>query len=134
MRDDLIKIRAVFEEIDKSNLPVTFENFPLGACGDTCEVLAEILREKGHGSFQYKAGILPDGRSHAWLESNSTIVDITADQFDEISDSVYMGPSNYWYQLFEIDQQYEAGYTKSNPSEIGCLSEVHSRVNEILNA
>ena len=134
MREDLVRIRTAFERIDKSNLPVTFNDFPRGSCGDTCEVLAEILRELGHGSSQYKVGCRENGNSHAWLEMNSVIIDITADQFDEISDPVYIGPSNPWYQSFEIQQEHEAGYSRLDARSKAELAGVHSRVKEELNA
>lgn len=134
MRDDLLRIRAAFERMNKSNLPVTFNNFPRGACGDTCEVLAELLRELGYGSFQYVVGCRENGNSHAWLERNSEIIDITADQFDEISDSVYVGPSNAWYQTFEVVQAHEAGYSRLDARSRAELSSVHLRVKEELNA
>ena len=133
MRNYLVRIRAAFERMDKSNLPVTFRNFPRGSCGDTCEVLAEILRELGHGSSQYKVGRRENGNSHAWLEINSVIVDITADQFDEISDPVYIGPSNPWYESFEIQQEHEAGYSRLDTRSRVELEGVHLRVNAELN-
>ena len=134
MRDDLVRIRAAFERMDKSNLPVTFNDFPHGACGDTCEVLAELLRELGHGGFQYKVGRRKNGNSHAWLEINSVIIDITADQFDEISDPVYIGPSNSWYQSFDIQQEHAAGYSRLDTHSKVELAGVHSRVKAELNA
>lgn len=133
MRDDLEKIRIAFEKVDKSNLPVTFRNFPLGACGDTCEVLAEILLELGHGTFQYVAGRCENGNSHAWLQRDSIIVDITADQFDEISEHVYVGPLNDWYRSFEVQQEHEAGYSRLDARSRAELSGVHSRVRAELN-
>ena len=134
MKDDLVKIRAAFERLDKSNLPVTFRNFPCGACGDTCEVLAEILKELGHGTFRYVAGRRENGNSHAWLQCGSIIVDITADQFDEISERVYFGPLNSWYQSFEVQQEHEAGYSRLDADSRAELSGVHSRIKAELNA
>lgn len=128
MRDDLEKIRIAFEKVDKSNLPVTFRNFPLGACGDTCEVLAEILLELGYGTFQYVAGRRENGNSHAWLQRDSVIVDITADQFDEISEHVYVGPLNDWYRSFEVQQEHEAGYSRLDVRSRAELSGVHSKI------
>jgi hypothetical protein len=133
MKDDLVKIRAAFERLDKSNLPVTFRNFPRGACRDTCDVLAEILKELGHGTFQYVAGRRKNGNSHAWLQSDAVIVDITADQFDEISEPVYLGPLNSWYQSFEVQQEHEAGYTRLDAHSRAELSGIHSRIHTELN-
>jgi hypothetical protein len=134
MQNDLVKIRAAFEQMDKTNLPITFRNFPRGACGDTCEVLAEILKEFGHGNFRYVAGRRKNGNCHAWLQCNSVIVDITSDQFDEISDPIYIGPINDWYQSFEVQQEHEAGYSRLDAHSRAELSCVHSRIKSILNA
>lgn len=134
MRDDLEKIRAAFECMDRSNLPITFQEFPRGACGDTCEVLAEILQELGYGSSRYVAGCRENGNSHAWLEWNSIIIDITADQFDEISDPVYMGPSNSFYESFSVQQAHEAGYSRLDARSKAELAGVHARVKGYLNA
>lgn len=134
MKNDLVKIRAAFERLDKTNLPVTFRNFPRGACGDTCEVLAEILKDLGHGTFRYVAGRCENGNSHAWLQYDSVIVDITADQFDEISEPVYLGPLNSWYQSFEVQQEHEAGFSRLDAHSRAELSAVHSRIQAELNA
>ncbi|GJA20887.1 hypothetical protein [Aeromonas caviae] len=134
MKNDLVKIRAAFERLDKTNLPVTFRNFPRGACGDTCEVLAEILKDLGHGTFRYVAGRRENGNSHAWLQYDSVIVDITADQFDEISEPVYLGPLNSWYQSFEVQQEHEAGFSRLDAHSRAELSAVHSRIQAELNA
>ncbi|MDO6528281.1 hypothetical protein Q4519_21820, partial [Motilimonas sp. 1_MG-2023] len=99
-RDDLAKIRAAFETINKESLPITVRDFPYGACGDTCEDLAEVLKELGYGAFSYVAGRRENGNSHAWLDCDSIIIDITADQFVEISEPVYLGPLNSWYKSF----------------------------------
>jgi len=134
IRDDLVKIRAALERMDKPDLPVSLRDFPRGACGDTCEVLAEILKELGHGTFWYVAGCRENGISHAWLQRGSTVVDITADQFDEIHEPVYLGPLNSWYQAFEVRQRHEAGYSRLDARSRAELSSAHSRVRAELNA
>ena len=134
MRGDLAKIRSAFERIDKSNLPITFKNFPRGACGDTCEVLAEILKELGYGKFQYVTGRRENGNSHAWLQQKNLVIDITADQFEEISTPIYIGPLNSWYQEFEVQQDHEAGYNRLDTHSKAELSSVHLKITAELNA
>ncbi|WP_411755101.1 hypothetical protein [Serratia sp. (in: enterobacteria)] len=133
MKKDLEKIRAGFERMDKSNLPVTFRNFSRGSCGDTCEVLAELLKELGYGCFLYVAGQRDNGYSHAWLEQDGLVIDITADQFDEVSVPVYMGPINSWYQDFAVQQKHEAGYNRLDVRSKARLSGVHLRIKVELN-
>lgn len=128
MEEDLKRIRIVFEQLDKSNLPVSFQDFPLGACGDTCQVLAEILAELGYGEFRYIEGQREDGKGHAWLEQGGMFIDITADQFDEVSEPVYLGPPNSWYQQFGVKNAHTAGFRELDTKAAAELSDVHSKV------
>ena len=132
LKTDLLRIREAFEQIDKTNITVGFEQFPYGSCGDTCEVLAEILGELGYGSFRYICGVNDAGQSHAWLKQESIIIDITADQFENIDESVYLGVSNEWYDSFEIIDEHPAGYRRFNRDEVIELSDVHCRVSCLL--
>lgn len=128
MEEDLKRIRLVFEQLDKSNMPVSFHDFPLGACGDTCQVLAEILAEFGHGEFRYVEGEREDGKGHAWLEQGGVFIDITADQFDEVSETVYVGRPNSWYQGFRVKNEHTAGFRELDDKAAAELSTVHLKV------
>jgi hypothetical protein len=133
MEEDLKRIRLVFEWLDKSDMPVSFYDFPLGACGDTCQVLAEILAELGHGEFRYIEGEREDGKGHAWLEQGGMLIDITADQFDEVSEPVYLGPLNSWYQQFWVKNEHTAGFRELDAKAAAELSVVYSKVRAELN-
>lgn len=75
--------------------------FPSGSCGDTCLVLAEVLRRRGQIGFQYVEG-KRNGLGHAWLERGDLIVDITADQFPEQAENpVIVSRSSQWHGSFE---------------------------------
>lgn len=64
---------------------VAFKNFPHGACGDASELLAEYFRDCGLGSWRYRMGMGRDGSlTHAWIEREGVLADITADQFPEL--------------------------------------------------
>lgn len=41
-----------------------------------------------------------DGHTHAWIESEGLVVDITADQFDDIELSVVVTREGTWYEQF----------------------------------
>src|SRR5690606_15234832 len=60
----------------------SFENFPSGACGDTTPLLGTYLIEQGFETFMYASGN-KGNTTHAWLQLNSIVIDITADQFPE---------------------------------------------------
>lgn len=94
-----------------------FRNFPNGCCGIASELLGRYLSDFGF-NITYVCGTYyvssPDERqSHAWLEINGEIiVDITGDQFRFNQDlmcfniPVYVGKSNRFYKLFEVNQKF----------------------------
>src|SRR4051794_18534083 len=67
-----------------------FRQFPRGACGESSGLLGEFLRERGFGEWTYRWSVRyePDHQSHAWIEQGDVVVDITADQFEEIDKPV----------------------------------------------
>lgn len=73
------EIRSSIENMGIENFPQSsfFKNFPRGCCGDTSNLLAKYLTE--HNILaEYVWGINNNGQSHAWLESQGTIIDITS--------------------------------------------------------
>ncbi len=89
------RFRWAIEACERSLLPVTFERFPRGSCGDANLLLGNYLTEQGLGDFEYilgergsKAADPSTWTSHAWIRQGRTIIDITADQFTEVTESV----------------------------------------------
>ena len=88
-----------------------FRHFPTACCGIASELLARYLLDNGYNAT-YICGTCRKNnihQSHAWLEVDGVIVDITGDQFrnNEIllnnDISIYVGSLNRFYNLFEID-------------------------------
>ncbi|MDO9485389.1 MAG: hypothetical protein Q7K25_04940 [Actinomycetota bacterium] len=79
-----------------------FKDFPRGVCGDTCLLLGQYLSNLGLGEWLYCSGSSygPNGefRSHAWLVQNGWIVDITADQFEDVTETVTFTRDWTWYR------------------------------------
>jgi len=93
--------RHAIEACDRSALPITFENFPAGSCGDAALILGKYLEERGFGLFDYVLGER-GGRSHAWLQRGHLVVDITGDQFDDMSvakDAPYRSGKCDWLKI-----------------------------------
>lgn len=88
---------------------ITFDYFPLGACGNTARLLAEYLREHGYGDFDYVTGER-GGRTHAWLDKAGLIIDITADQFDDQDAAVIVTRDHGWHSLFEGQIRWHGDY------------------------
>jgi hypothetical protein len=75
--------------------------FPKGVCGEICFLLGHYLRENGFPGAEYVNGIRrSDGHSHAWIETDGIIVDITGDQFAEIADEVVVTSDATWHSQF----------------------------------
>ncbi len=96
--------RQAIQKCDQDLLPINFERFPNGACGVTSRLLQKYLRERDQGEFNYIYGIRTwksqSWRSHAWLEQNGLIVDITADQFYDMRRAVLVTTDRAWHTKF----------------------------------
>ncbi|MEN4633730.1 hypothetical protein ABEG70_01400 [Pantoea agglomerans] len=67
--------------------------FPAGCCGDTCQILSYLIFKQFRSLTLKRSGVykphyiqderLRDDNSHAWLEIDSFIIDLTADQFND---------------------------------------------------
>jgi hypothetical protein len=88
-------------------------DFPSGACGDAALLLAKHLRLAGIWPLIYVCGVMATGRgnqSHAWLQYGDLIIDITADQFEGISDPVIVATDRAWHEQFIVELMVEADY------------------------
>jgi hypothetical protein len=76
-------------------------SFPKGVCGAVCFLLGHYLCQNGFPSAEYVNGIRPsDGESHAWIEIDGIIVDITGDQFAEVAEEVIVTADTAWHGQF----------------------------------
>ncbi len=80
----------------------TFEGqtFPEGCCGDAALLLGTYLIDQGHGTFDYVLGYRGD-RSHAWIEHEGLIIDITADQFPDMNEATIISTDSAWHRTFD---------------------------------
>jgi hypothetical protein len=104
IRAAVSRFRAALEQGGLAH--VTFERFPHGSCGDACELLGEYLRECGLGDWTYCSGWsrAASGElqsSHAWLERDGLIIDVTADQFGNGQPAVVVSRDRSWHAMFE---------------------------------
>ena len=78
---------------------VGLRQFPRGACGDTCYLLGQYLVDQGFPPFSYICGYR-HGLSHAWLQQDGWVVDITSDQFDDGPGPVIVANVSPWQDTF----------------------------------
>lgn len=121
------RFRDALKECHKTGLPATFREFPKGSCGDACLLLAKWLEENGHTGFSYVCG-LRNGQSHAWLERHGIIVDLTADQFPEISDTVIVTRNQSWHNTFEERESYSADFERYDVRTASVLESAYKKI------
>ena len=88
-------------ELSKDRLGRHFNEFPRGCCGDASELLAAYLKDCGLGEFSYVSGWDAQGElSHAWLELDGLVIDITADQFEGEYRATIVELYSDWHKKF----------------------------------
>ncbi len=127
------KFRRAIETSNKSALPVTLQNFPHGSCGDVVLLLGTYLLESGYGEFGYALGERGDLRtntwkSHAWLEKKNLVVDITADQFPEISENVIVCLDSGWHKQFNGKIENKADYRIYDHHTVASLDNAYNEI------
>jgi hypothetical protein len=121
------EFREAIERCPRHRLPITFTEFPRGACGDAVLLLAKYLERNGHAGFAYVLG-MRSGGSHAWLSRDALIVDITADQFEDQSQSVIVDTCSIWHASFRLhpeDQQHPADFEKYDEATVSTLAKAY---------
>lgn len=100
-----VEFRIVFQEaaLPESSLGGIF---PQGLCGTACDMLSKYLEQNGI-STAYVFGENSNCITHAWLEYEDLIIDITADQFSEIDEKVVVTRNRCWYEQFNIESRTE---------------------------
>jgi len=105
--DHLRRLATAFRkavEESKDSFPELLEgklaSFPKDACGHASTLLALYLQQKGVRDVQFVYnGCLESDQSkpHPWLEIGSIIVDITADQFPGITETIIVTEDHSWH-------------------------------------
>lgn len=102
-------------------LGLSFCRFPLGACADSSLLLGTYLAEQGFGAFHYMLGSYGDEfrgnfSSHAWLQQGELIVDVTADQFPDITAPVIVTHNSHWHRMLRGERHHIADYRRYGAS------------------
>ena len=136
---DIVNIRKTATEFRNAaeicapSLGITFKYFPRGSCGEAVLLLGTYLIEQGLGEFQYmlgEYGVRKDSNwsYHAWLQSDSLVVDITADQFPEITEKVIVQDVSKWHIKLNGTPQHIADYRILNTYSISFLSGMYRKI------
>lgn len=87
-------------------LPSHLKNFPRGCCGVVSELLGDYLSLQLGLEVNYVCGE-KDGGSHAWIECDGVVIDITSDQF-EGRPPVYIAAGDSWYSSWQEESRHPA--------------------------
>lgn len=139
------KFRNLLEKADKSSLPVQLETFPRGCCWDAAVLLAHFLTQSGHGPFDLITGErkslgATSCQSHAWLEKDGFVIDITADQFGGFPGPVIVSNDSDWHQTFFTENTGVAeigkydGHINSIRADATGLLEAYDKIMENLDS
>ena len=96
--------RKAIENFPKDKRDVGLQRFPHGSCGHATAILGQCLKDFLGIEFDYVAGQFKEkdnSPSHAWLQNKDFIIDITADQFEEIDIKVWVTSKSKWHQNLE---------------------------------
>ena len=106
---ECLKVRKALENAAKCNMvpDQMFYLFPHGACLTSIIVLAQyLLRFDDKNEFLIVRG-WNQNTSHAWLEYNGYAIDVTADQFPEIDEPVYITADRKFHSQFRYERKTE---------------------------
>lgn len=103
-------LRSAIESTSKEERTACLARFPSGACGDASLLLGTYLEDLSIEGFEYvsaERGSKNDGTwtSHAWLEREGIIVDITSDQFVDGPGPVIVTRDSTWHGTFEVNER-----------------------------
>ena len=109
------KFRTAMEKTTFSDPEL--KSFPRGACGPTTILLSQFLMEHGIKGMTYYCGLhllIKENKtqSHAWIDLDGLIIDITGDQFKDKAEygffdiPVYVGQMDQFHSLFHEMQTH----------------------------
>ena len=99
IKKEVVKARRIFEQHHDYISKTYFGGFPTGSCGCSADILAEYFISKGAKNIEYVYGER-DGGSHGWLELDGLIIDITADQFEDGIESIFISYNRDFHEQF----------------------------------
>jgi|WetSurMetagenome_2_1015567.scaffolds.fasta_scaffold873913_1 hypothetical protein len=132
-----IRFRSALESMLIQERSVTLQDFPRGSCGDATLLLGTYLIEEGFGPFDYmlgeRSGPMGEGwTSHAWLEQDDLIIDITADQFPDGPGKVVICRDSTWHAAFHGKRKNVADYRIYDSYTVATLQAAYRTVCSVL--
>lgn len=100
--------RAGLEAMTPKQRGLEFGSFPHGTCGPVSELMGRIVLERTGREGIYVCGhghpALQPQQSHAWLEVDGLIIDLTYDQFEGTGLTGWVHKTSPWHARFDREQ------------------------------
>jgi hypothetical protein len=133
LRAAAARFRTALEIVGPASGAPGLRNFPKDSCADTVLLLGAHLLDGGFGAFDGVGGEFGEPGSlecysHAWLECDGVIVDITADQFPDVSQAVIVTRDDRWHRLFHTSNRGVADFRRYGPDTIAQLGIIYDRI------
>lgn len=131
------RFRRAIENIPPAARPIGMRSFPQGACGDTALLFGAFLADQSITGFMYvcgERGTMSDGNwtSHAWLQRDQLVVDLTADQFPDAPTAVIVSAPSIWHLQFKTECGQESDFRKWNGYGAELLHPMYAMVINVL--
>lgn len=103
------QVRTIIENLPRDKLPSHWSKFPRGTCAETSLILGAFLVDNGYKDFlcfnASREGNKSRRPTHAWLQNDRLIVDITSDQFVDAPRGIIVAEESPWHKSFRIDKR-----------------------------
>ena len=91
---------------------ISLKDFPCGSCGDVSDMLGLFIRATLRFECEYVSG-WSDGHSHAWLEYEGIVIDVTADQFSA-NEPIIVARNSKFHETFSVEIRRFPGIDLAN--------------------
>lgn len=137
MKELAQRMRGAIESVPAGELPIAMSRFPDGACGDASLLLGAYFVDCGFQKFEFVsaergAADIDTWTSHAWLECERLIVDITADQFSDAPGAVVVAYDSGWHARFRTESRGPADFREWTGMGTVHLHQMYSRLHPYL--
>jgi hypothetical protein len=129
--------RKAIELIPPEARPIGMQSFPNGACSDTALLFGAFLADRAVPGFKYicgERGSMTDNTwtSHAWLQRDDLVIDLTADQFSDAPASVIASNPSPWHLQFDTEPGQESDFRKWSGNGADLLHPMYAKVLSVL--
>jgi hypothetical protein len=124
---------AAIESLPPEDRTIGLLDFPDGSCGDASLLFGAYLIDKGVTGFMYVCGQCGDHSqgtwtTHAWLQKERLIIDITARQFSDAPSPIIVEDPSPWHDGFITDPPSPSDFRQGSGIGVEDMKKVYLRL------